>query len=97
MNTINTSTGFSPFQLKTGRSPRLIPPLIPAPADASADAITAQEIIARLQTDVKEAQDNLLAAKVRQAYHANEHRGAEDIYEVGDLVMLSTTHRRRNY
>jgi hypothetical protein len=26
MNTVNASTGFSPFQLKTGRSPRLIPP-----------------------------------------------------------------------
>ena len=29
MNTVNASTGFTPFQLKTGCSPRLIPPLIP--------------------------------------------------------------------
>jgi Integrase zinc binding domain len=28
MNTINVSTGFSPFQLRMGQSPRLIPPLI---------------------------------------------------------------------
>ena len=29
MNTVNASTGFRPFQVKTGCSPRLIPPLIP--------------------------------------------------------------------
>ncbi|KIJ43231.1 hypothetical protein M422DRAFT_133854, partial [Sphaerobolus stellatus SS14] len=97
MNTINTSTSFSPFQLKTGRSPRIIPPLVPLPEGVTANDITAREIIDRLQTDVKEAQDSLLAAKVRQAHHANEHRGCEDIYDVGDLVMLSTANHRRNY
>src|SRR6202000_282528 len=29
MNTINKSTGYSPFQLRMGRSPRILPPLIP--------------------------------------------------------------------
>ncbi|KIJ42625.1 hypothetical protein M422DRAFT_145415, partial [Sphaerobolus stellatus SS14] len=96
-NTINASTGFSPFQLKTGHSPRIIPPLVPAPADASAAEISAREIIDRVHRDVQEAQDNLLAAKIRQAYHANEHRAPEDNFEVGDLVMLSTTNRRHNY
>ena len=28
MNTVNISTGFSPFQLQMGQSPRLIPPLV---------------------------------------------------------------------
>jgi hypothetical protein len=97
MNTINTSTGYSPFQLKTGRSPRIIPPLVPNTENATPAETSAREIINRLQLDVMEAQDNLLAAKIRQAYHANEHRGAEDVFKVGDLVMLSTTHRRRNY
>jgi hypothetical protein len=31
MNTVNVSTGFSGFQLRMGRSPRVIPPLIVAP------------------------------------------------------------------
>jgi RNase H-like domain found in reverse transcriptase/Reverse transcriptase (RNA-dependent DNA polymerase)/Integrase zinc binding domain len=97
MNTVNASTGFSGFQLKTGRSPRIIPPLIPLSPDATPEQTTAHEIITRITLDVKEAQDNLLAAKIRQAYHANEHRAPEDIYEVGDLVMLSTENRRRNY
>jgi hypothetical protein len=97
MNTVNASTGFSGFQLKTGRSPRLIPPIVPLPADASAEQITAHEIITRVELDVKEAQDNLLAAKIRQAYHANEHRAADDKYKIGDQVMLSTENRRRSY
>jgi hypothetical protein len=50
-----------------------------------------------LELDVKEAQDNLLAAKIQQAYHANEHRAPEVVYREGDLVMLSTENRCRNY
>jgi hypothetical protein len=46
---------------------------------------------------MKEAQDNLLAAKICQAYHANEHRAPEITYKEGDLVMLLTENRRRNY
>ena len=50
-----------------------------------------------MELDIKEAQDNLLAAKIRQAYHANEHQAPEVIYKEGDLVMLSTENRCRNY
>ena len=97
MNTVNASTGFSGFQLKTGRSPCVIPPLIPLNIDATPEQTTAHEIITRVALDVKEAQDNLLATKIRQAYHANEHCSPEDIYKIGDLIMLSTKNCRRNY
>ena len=97
MNTVNASTGFSGFQLKTGRSPRLIPPIAPLPANATVEQITAHDIITRVALDVQEAQDNLLAAKIRQAYHANQHCAPEQVYTIGDLVMLSTENRRCNY
>jgi hypothetical protein len=90
MNTRNASTGFSGFQLKTSRSPRIIPPIVPLTENVTAEQITAHDIITHVHLDVQEAQDNLLAAKIHQAYHANEHRALKDIYEVGDLVMLST-------
>ena len=76
MNTVNASMGFTPFQLKTGCSPRIILPLSPASPpthEISNSEITACDIIQQLELDVKEAQDQLLAAKIRQVYHANQH------------------------
>ena len=99
MNTINISTGFSPFQLRMGHSPRLIPPLIPnlAPVPDKINQSVAIELIGRIKCDVSEAQDNLLAAKISQVEFANRRCGDEIIYEVGERVMLSTKHRRREY
>lgn len=89
MNTVNSSTGSSPFQLKTGRSPCIIPPLIPTTTPSTTTKVDAQLIISQLELNVKEAQDSLLAAEIHQAYHANEHQALEVIYKEGDLVMLS--------
>ncbi|KAG5717653.1 hypothetical protein E4T56_gene17979 [Termitomyces sp. T112] len=83
MNTVSTLTEFSPFQLKTGRSPQVIPPLAPLPEGAMAEMITACKIVAKLEADVKEVQDNLLVAKIQQVYHANKHRAPEDEYQKG--------------
>jgi Chromo (CHRromatin Organisation MOdifier) domain len=99
MNTVNASTKFSPFQLCMGHSPRLIPPfskwafndvLRKHPQDAS-DALG---IIAKLQLDILEAQDNLLEAKVHQAALANVHRHPDNVFVIGDKVMLNTKNRR---
>jgi hypothetical protein len=94
-NTVNKSTGFSPFQLHIGRSPRLIPPI--APAKTGTEDMDAKRLIEQINTDVAEAKDNLMLAKVFQADQANRRRGAEDIYKVNDLVMLSTANRRKEY
>ena len=94
MNTLNASTGFSPFQLHLGRSPRLIPPFTKSPSTDTHE-LDAAKLIKRIDCDVMEAQDNLLLAKTDQAHHANKHRGAEIIYKVGDKVLLSMFHRRR--
>ncbi|KIJ60971.1 hypothetical protein HYDPIDRAFT_31840 [Hydnomerulius pinastri MD-312] len=66
MNTINASTGFLPFQLHIGRSPRLIPPILALPPsmDPDSEEERTRKFIAQLELDVMEAQDNLVAAKV---------------------------------
>jgi hypothetical protein len=100
MNTVNASIGFTPFQIRLGRSPRIIPPIIPislSPTPPTDDVQQATDIIHQIATDTNEAKDNLLQAKVFQAHFANDHRGADELYAVGDKVMLSTLHRRQEY
>jgi RNase H-like domain found in reverse transcriptase/Reverse transcriptase (RNA-dependent DNA polymerase)/Integrase zinc binding domain len=100
MNMVNMSTGFTPFQLRMGHSPRLIPPLIPDEDTTNIetlDTAAATALVERITQDVSEAQDNLLATKISQAEFANKHRNDETIYAVGDKVMLSTLHRHREY
>ncbi|KAL6299240.1 hypothetical protein BKA93DRAFT_742700 [Sparassis latifolia] len=57
MNTVNESTGFSPFHLRMGHSPRIIPPLFESSlADkTSPEAVRASKLIASIETDVMEA------------------------------------------
>ena len=95
MNTVNKSTGFSPFQLHTGRSPRLIPPITQTTrANGNVDAA---KLIDQINSDVAEAKDNLMLAKLFQADQANRKRGPEDVYKVDDMVMLSMANRRKEY
>ena len=95
MNTVNKSTGFSPFQLHAGRSPRLIPPMTSVARKEGGVDVAA--LMDQINADVAEAKDNLMLAKVFQADHANRVRAQEDIYKVGDLVMLSTANRWKEY
>jgi len=73
MNTVNSSIGFSPFQLRMGQSPRIIPPLVPVTSSATVAKVDAWHIINRLEVDVMEAQDNLLKAKIAQSVQVNKH------------------------
>jgi hypothetical protein len=99
MNTLNASTGFLNFQLHLSRSPCLIPPIVPTdlPDTVRAAASSAESVIAQINTDMMEAQDNLLQSKIFQEHYANSNRDAEFTYKVGDMVMLSTFHRRREF
>ena len=40
---------------------------------------------------------SLVFAKVNQAHYANKKRQVEDVFKVGDFVMLRTLNRRRDY
>ena len=97
MNTINASTGFTPFQLRFGRSARVLPPIIRPHAEKDSRQQTAVDIIKYMQPIQLEAKDNLLTAKVRQAYQENSHRQLSFPFAVGDRVVLSTANRRRVY
>jgi hypothetical protein len=90
MNTVNAATGFSPFALKSGHSPRLIPPLVDAlapdletetrptaPAPTSDREDTMHTVMEQLTTDLLEARDLLTAAKISQAHHANKDRAPD--------------------
>lgn len=44
---------------------------------------------------VTNAQDNLISAKISQSFHANKSRSSFFPFKVGDRVVLSTLHRRR--
>ncbi len=102
MNTENASTGFTPFQLRLGCSPRVIPPLLNTNTDTvisdyPEEGERARALLSQIETDVLEARDNLTLAKTNQAMAANTHRSSEHAYAVGDRVLLCTFHRRRDY
>ena len=50
-----------------------------------------------ISTNIADARDNLLLAKITQSFHSNSSRGSTVSYKVGDKVMLSTLNRRRDY
>jgi len=99
MNTVNASTRFSGFQLHLGRSPRVVPPIVPSalPAELQDAAKMAGDTIMRLTNDVAEARDNLLLTKITQAHHMASARAPDPGYKKGNFVMLSTTNRRHEY
>ena len=104
MNSINKSTGFSAFQLRMGRSPRVIPPLLPNPPnsqtptdDTDNTARLAKDIIEKIHTCSLAAQDNLHQAKISQSAQVNKHRVLTFPFKVGECVRLSTVHRRHEY
>jgi len=97
MNTVNKSTSFMPFQLRFGRSPRIIPPLVPAKTSATVANIDAWHVIRHLETDVLEAQDNLLKAKISQSFQKNKHRTLKFPFSIDTCVRLSMLHRCKEY
>jgi len=83
---MNVSTGFSPFLLLMGQSPRLIPPLTALTStvtDEIPEADAAINLINGLTLDITEAQDNLLVAKVAQLEFTNCHHGNKIVFKEG--------------
>lgn len=97
MSTVNKSTGFSPFQLRMGRTPRVLPPLVPKERSGNPTEETALNVIRKIHQDTLEAQDNLLKAKISQSVQANESHTLTFPFKISERVRLSTFNRRNEF
>ena len=94
MNSVNGLTGYSSFQLLMGRSPRLVPPLLPVTEEnQSTEETHATELIEQLKYDVEDAKDHLLEAKCLQVFYTNRDRSPEDSFKIRECMMLLTSHQ----
>lgn len=99
MGSVNASTGLALFQLHLGHNPRLIHPLVKlhAPTTGDSPLRMTQCLVEQFCTDMATAKDNLMQTKIAQAIASALHCRSERAYKEGDLVILSTMHRRRDY
>ncbi|KIY60723.1 hypothetical protein CYLTODRAFT_321422, partial [Cylindrobasidium torrendii FP15055 ss-10] len=77
------STGFTPFFLNTGRTPRAM--LWNSSRDTRYAGV--REFALQMKSAVMSAHDSILAARVKQTRDANRHR-RDAPFEEGDLVYL---------
>ena len=98
MNSVNSSTGFSPFQLHMGHLPHVIPPLLINHSIPPSSTYTAtQTLIKCIHADTSTTANVLLAAKVAQADFANRHWCTSPIFSISNHVLLSTFHWHCNF
>ena len=83
----SSTTGFAPFELNYSYIPSLgkILPTIPSEFHPGVRAYAK-----RAGSNLMEAHDLIIAARVDQTYHANSRRWKEHSYQIGDKVWLST-------
>lgn len=86
-NSVNTSTGFTPFYLTYGYHPKAIS-WHPSEQGISENS-SVQRFITHIQTVTSQAQERLAEAQSRQEQYANTHRRTES-FRLDDLVWLST-------
>lgn len=97
MNTINKLTGYSPFQLKMGQSPRMILTLLPHEELIILEEETACNVVMRFIIDTLTTQNNLLQAKMQQAMQANKTQADDCQFKVGNHVLICTKNKKRLY
>ena len=92
-DSVNATTGYSPFQLNFGRDPRTPLHTLAAPVVPEGTHETAQQFVARIREDRARAAQLMRQAQERQAAYYNKHRH-DEVFTVGDKVMLSADHVR---
>ena len=86
-NSVNTSTGFTPFYLNYGLHPTS--PLSMMTTHEPSTNEIAQTSISCMKMTLEEARENLWKAQDRNIRQANKSRRAEEFNE-GDQILLST-------
>jgi hypothetical protein len=89
-NSVQASTGFSPFYLDCGQHPATPGALIAQQAISSKVPST-EDFLLHWQATLEMAKETLQAAQDRQAKNANQHRRHQE-FKLQDQVMLSTAH-----
>jgi hypothetical protein len=87
-NALNSTTGFTPFELDLGYHPTFPQNFIQEP-DTAIQAIA--DLINKLKKDIISAQDAIQRAQLSQAKFYNKKHRFEQ-FKLGDLVMLSGKH-----
>lgn len=85
-SSLNESTGFTPFEIATGRLPTIRTEL-PVPASKYPGV---EEFVANAVNNYILARDALIVSRVRQTHNANRRRTEDPMFEVGSKVYLST-------
>jgi hypothetical protein len=95
-DSVNPSTGYTPFYLNHGRHPHTPHVLLTdRPSDDQPGNQAALDTIESLRRDLHQARDNMARAQARQKTHADSHkRRPAPSYAVGDLVLLDSSHFR---
>lgn len=81
------STTFAPFELNYGYIPTLRGLLAEVPTEYKPGI---RSYAARARTNIMEAHDAIIAARVAQTFYANCQRRIDDPYSINDKVWLST-------
>ncbi|GJE91950.1 chromo domain-containing protein [Phanerochaete sordida] len=91
-SSVNSSTGYAPFELVQGTMPRMVHQL---PKENHVPG--AKAFVERAVLNLCAAHDAIIDSRIHQTHHANRHRrdenldrGQEDPLQVGDKVYLST-------
>jgi len=87
-NSVNPSTGYTPFYLLHGQHP-IVPSSLFTPKPTIVPAV--DDFVASISRTLTFAKRNLAAAQNRQKQYADQHRRPE-VFQPGDKVMLSTSH-----
>ena len=92
-DSVHASTGFTPFHLNFGQSPRTPLSMLVTGVSKPKSTESAAQFIQRLAADVELAKQRIQQYKDDMKVYADQHR-RDVTFKVGDQVMLSAAHLR---